>query len=93
MPPLPICQKTALQKDRLCFSLKMSETEGEVARLCHRLRLNSIRAPSSWEEACFPFLTCSHSRGRGILVLGGSLLRGPAGPGPSGTFVLSAAAQ
>lgn len=39
------------------------------------------------------FMTCSHSLGRGILVLGGSLLRGPAGPGPPGTSVLWAAAQ
>ena len=31
-----------------------SETEREAARLCHRLRLYSSRAPSSWEEACFP---------------------------------------
>lgn len=90
---LPICQKTALQKDRLCLSLKMFETEREAARLCHRLRLYSSWAPSSWEEVCFPFLSCSHSLGWGILVLGGSLLRGPAGPRPSRTFVLSAAAQ
>lgn len=91
VPPLPICQKTALQKGRAQSFPEMSETEREAARAMSQTASVLQSSPVFLGGGVLSFMTCSHSLGRGILVLGGSLLREALlAPGPPGTSVLLA---
>lgn len=83
--PAWVCQKAVLQKDVGCVFLWTYLKQREWSdRLCHRLHPYSSHILSSLEEGCFSFFSCTHPLGHVVLVLGGSLLRGPPGPGPAG---------